>query len=71
MTRLGQMIWDDGLEIGRKQGLEQGLEQGIMQATREAITNMQKKLTPQEIVELGYEKALVDDVISSISDKTQ
>ncbi len=29
MTRLGQMIFDDGLELGRSQGLEEGRSQGL------------------------------------------
>lgn len=31
MTRLGQMLFDDGLEQGREQGLAQGREQGLEQ----------------------------------------
>ncbi len=52
MTKLGQMIWDDGLEQG----------------TREAIVKMLKKLTPKEVVELGFERDLVDDVSKTMEE---
>lgn len=31
MTRLGQMLFDEGLEQGLEQGMERGLEQGLAQ----------------------------------------
>ena len=37
MTRLGQMIFDDGLEQGREQGLKQGREQGLKQGLEQGL----------------------------------
>ncbi len=40
MTRLGQMIFDDGLEQGRGQGIAQGIEQGITQGIEQGRDQM-------------------------------
>ena len=37
MTRLGQMLFDDGLEQGREQGLAQGREQGLAQGLEQGL----------------------------------
>ncbi len=29
MTRIGQMIYDDGVEKGRQEGMEKGIEKGM------------------------------------------
>lgn len=49
----------EGLESGRKQGLEQGMKQGKAEAERIAIKKMLKKLSIEEIIELGYDRDFV------------
>lgn len=52
----------EGLEKGLKQGLEQGLEQGRAEAEKRAIKNMLKKISVDEIIQLGYESELVKKI---------
>lgn len=53
-----------GLQQGLQQGLEQGLQQGIETGRIEAIKNMLKKLSPDDIIELGYDRELVTAVVN-------
>lgn len=55
----------DGLEEGRAQGLAQGLGQGLEQGRQQAIARMLKKLTPEEIMELGFDADEVRKVLQS------
>ncbi len=76
-----QMMWDSlqegmkkGLEEGRKEGIKEGRAEGIKQGMKEgraegdriAIKKMLTKLTPDEIVELGYERKLVMEISGEI-----
>ena len=43
----------------REEGKAEGRTEGIAEATRLAIQNMLKKLSPDEIIEMGYDRELV------------
>lgn len=60
-----QMMWDS-LQEGMKKGLEEGRKEGRAEADRSAIKKMLTKLTPDEIVELGYERKLVMEISGEI-----
>lgn len=49
-------------EIMRK-SREEGRKEGRQEATRFAIKNMLKKFSPEEIVELGYDRELVMSIV--------
>lgn len=44
MTRLGQMLFDDGLEQGREQGLQQGLQQGLEEGLESGLAQGREEL---------------------------
>ena len=58
MTRLGQMIFDDGIQQGVQKGLTQGIQQGLTQGqtskSREIILRMlaKKQFSHEEIADL-------------------
>ena len=46
MTRLGQMIFDDGIQQGVQKGLTQGIQQGLSQGIQQGLTQgIQQGLT--------------------------
>ena len=91
MTRLGQMLMEQGEEKGLQEGLQEGMQKGmqkgiqkgmqkgmqkglekglqkgiqkgISEGRQEAIVRMLKKLSPKEIVELGYDMVDVQEVM--------
>ncbi len=54
MTRLGQMIFDDGIQQGVQKGLSQGIQQGLTSKSREIILRMltKKQFSHEEIADL-------------------
>ena len=58
MTRLGQMIFDDGIQQGVQKGLTQGIQQGVTQGqtskSREIVLRMldKKQFSHEEIADL-------------------
>ena len=58
MTRLGQMIFDDGIQQGVQKGLTQGIQQGLTQGqtskSREIVLRMlaKKQFSHEEIADL-------------------
>ena len=50
---------EKGMQKGMEKGREQGLQQGRVEAERIAIRNMLKKLSVEDVVQLGYERELV------------
>ena len=68
----------EGLESGRKQGLEQGIkqgkaegikegiEEGKTEAEKQAIKNMLQRFSPEEIIQLGYDRDLVVEISKEI-----
>lgn len=54
MTRLGQMIFDDGIQQGLTQGIQKGLTQGLTSKSREIILRMlaKKQFSHEEIADL-------------------
>ena len=53
MTRLGQMIYDDGLAKGIEQGIEKGTERGAAEKLAELVVRKIKKgYQPEETAEM-------------------
>lgn len=49
----------EGIEKGMEKGMEQGKVEGKAEEEKRAIKNMLKKLSVEEVIELGYEENLV------------
>lgn len=54
MTRLGEMLMEDGRKEGRKEGHQKGLEEGAKNNCRKIVRNMlsQSKFSYEEIAKL-------------------
>lgn len=64
-----QMMWDslqEGMKKGLEEGRKEGMKEGRAEGERSAIKKMLTKLTPDEIVELGYERKLVMEISGEI-----
>lgn len=70
MTRLGQMLFDEGLEQGRELGLEQGRELGLEQG-RELGLEQGRELGLEQGRELGLELGLKRglEIINSLNER--
>ncbi len=55
-----------GMKEGRAEGIKEGIKEGRAEGDRSAIKKMLTKLTPDEIVELGYERKLVMEISGEI-----
>ena len=62
MTRLGEMLMEDGRKEGRKEGHQKGLEEGAKNNCRKIVRNMlaQSRISTEEVKEIEKE-ALVRD----------
>ena len=61
MTQVGQMLIEEGMELGRKEGLEQGLERGREEGIRALIEdNLDFGISADKIVEKLTKKFHLD-----------
>ena len=63
VTRLGQMIYDDGIKKGIEQGIEQGIERGIEQGIE------QEEMRNSALIANLLKEKRVDDLQRSAEDK--
>ena len=64
-----QMMWDslqEGMKKGLEEGRKEGIKEGRAEGDRSTIKKMLTKLTPDEVVELGYERKLVMEISGEI-----
>ena len=56
----------EGLEQGLEQGIKQGKAEGKTEAEKQAIKNMLQRFSPEEIIQLGYDRNLVVEISKEI-----
>ena len=67
MCEIDEKIREEGRCEGRKEGRKTGRRQGRQEERRNAIIRMLKKLSVDEIVEIGYDRGYVSRVAKSVS----
>ena len=45
--------------------MAEGIEEGRTEAEKQAIKNMLQRFSPEEIIELGYDKNLVMEIVEN------
>ena len=63
MTRIGQMLLDEGMERGMKRGMERGMEQG-MQLTQYLLDNNRTEDLKRAVKDEAYRKKLLEELNS-------
>ncbi len=53
------------LHDAEKKGMAEGIEEGRTEAEKQAIKNMLQRFSPEEIIELGYDKNLVMEIVKN------
>ena len=53
------------LHDAEKKGMAEGIEEGRTEAEKQAIKNMLQRFSPEEIIELGYDKNLVMEIVEN------
>ena len=63
MTRIGQMLLDEGMERGMECGMERGMEQG-MQLTQYLLDNNRTEDLKRAVKDEAYRKKLLEELNS-------
>ena len=63
MTRIGQMLLDEGMERGMECGMERGMEQG-MQLTQYLLDNNRTEDLKRAVKDEAYRKKLLEELTS-------
>lgn len=61
-----QEIKRESIEEGIKIGRQEGIKEGIKEERELAIRKMLKILSPEEVIDLGYDKALVMNIVNEV-----
>ena len=66
MTRLGQMIFDDGIQQGVQKGLTQGIQQGLTQGIQQGVTQGQTSKSREIVLRMLDKKQFSHEEIADL-----
>ena len=66
MTRLGQMIFDDGIQQGVQKGLTQGIQQGLTQGIQQGVTQGQTSKNREIVLRMLDKKQFSHEEIADL-----
>ncbi|MFQ6865968.1 hypothetical protein [Blautia sp.] len=66
MTRLGQMIFDDGIQQGVQKGLTQGIQQGFTQGIQQGVTQGQTSKSREIVLRMLDKKQFSHEEIADL-----
>ena len=63
MTRLGQMIFDDGIQQGVQKGLSQGIQQGLTQGIQQGLTSKSREIILRMLTKKQFSHEEIADLV--------